>query len=1276
VKTKSTPTIVILLITTLLVSSYISAHPAGPPTAATAGSANYGLELVGQIGGAVGAVAVHEGRAYVGEGPRLTVLDIATVSPTILGRSTLTGQAVEDVAVVEKGERTYAYVAAGTGGLRILDVTNPATPLDVASLTLDVGPAYHITVAGDYAYVSASVSFQIVDISNPTAPAKKGRYNTGAGPVGRVVSAGDYVYVPAALYGGVQVVKVVNPNYPSRVTSFSTLGGSPRAVVIDGAYAYVVSQSSGGGLFLYDISTPQAPAFMRYYPFYNYYAGAVVGNTLYLLGSDLLVLDTADPTAITHRGTYPVGQNALAMDVAQENGLVYVANDVAGLKIIDVDLTVAERGYYYPPGEVQVVRLAGDYAYLGVSRNYDEGKLRIVDVSNPAAPQERAVYQPLDGGYLADVAVTPTADYAYLLYDPQSPGSHMHIVDISQPDGPKGMGSIGSPDVELDSPAAFAVTGAYAYTVGYKFHVIDLHEPMTPTLVATTASAATDITLHGHYAYLAMRYGGLQVVDIMTPTTPTIVGAYTPEHQSYGTKYIAVGDGPLPGQTYAYLSEQNRITVFDVSDPTTPAPVHDYVIVETGVDLMLTGSKLFVAMEDDGLVVLDVSTPTQIREALTLPYWDAYSTVVDAGRLYIAAGWRGLRVLDAGNLTPAIRSGAYDLSPTRAANVTVDGTYAYIADRNAGLKVVDISNPAAPLALGKQELAGDTYDVALNGHLAYVANYGNDLSVVDVSNPAAPELVGETADPHFSRAWAVALHNDIAYVASRTDGLHLADLTHPLTPTLLHHYWPDQSIVDVEIRATATYTHAYLTSDGGAEAGLRILDVTHPMSITEVGAYDTWLAQDVALDGRYAYVAAGGDGLRIVDVANVAAPTEAGAYATSGDASDVIVNGSHAYLLETTGLRIVDIANGQRPVEVGAYRVNNTPVEQMAMRGNVAYLATGGGLHIVAIANPSHPQLLGVYEPANGAVYGVALAEGSIAALYVRTDTSEARLHIVDVSNPTDVQLLGTYSGHADRLLAVLGNLLYLRGEQGGTEVYIVDISNPASPVDAGYYDAYGVYGAASDMVIAGNYGYLSFGNYGIHTLDLSSPTQPSRMAAASRSAFNLTLAGDRLFAAGYYGNSEGVYIYDIANPAQLVRLGHYELEGVEGAAAAGSYLYAADRYVGLRILNVSNPASPVEVASYQTPSGIQHLAVGAYIYLLENNGALRVVDAATPATPHQVAFYQLPEAEAGARRGLALAGAYLYVANDTGGVYVLRATGEAPPPEYDHWVYLPLITR
>jgi len=61
-------------------------------------------------------------------------------------------------------------VAAWDLGLRVLDVSNPVTPVEVGVYpTLDL--AADVSVAGDYAYVvEAGGRLNVVDISNPSAP--------------------------------------------------------------------------------------------------------------------------------------------------------------------------------------------------------------------------------------------------------------------------------------------------------------------------------------------------------------------------------------------------------------------------------------------------------------------------------------------------------------------------------------------------------------------------------------------------------------------------------------------------------------------------------------------------------------------------------------------------------------------------------------------------------------------------------------------------------------------------------------------------------------------------------------------------------------------------------------------------------------------------------------------------------------------------------------------------------------------------------------------------
>jgi hypothetical protein len=98
----------------------LAAAPGGAP-----GDQPRNVELVGQIGGACLAVAVQGRYAYIGVGPRLVVLDVSNpAGPLLLGRTAVLPGLVHGVAVAG----TLAYVADGEAGLRVVDVSNPASP--------------------------------------------------------------------------------------------------------------------------------------------------------------------------------------------------------------------------------------------------------------------------------------------------------------------------------------------------------------------------------------------------------------------------------------------------------------------------------------------------------------------------------------------------------------------------------------------------------------------------------------------------------------------------------------------------------------------------------------------------------------------------------------------------------------------------------------------------------------------------------------------------------------------------------------------------------------------------------------------------------------------------------------------------------------------------------------------------------------------------------------------------------------------------------------------
>ncbi|MCA2706951.1 MAG: calx-beta domain protein [Microcystis sp. M038S2] len=66
------------------------------------------------------------------------------------------------------------------------------------------------------------------------------------------------------------------------------------------------------------------------------------------------------------------------------------------------------------------------------------------------------------------------------------------------------------------------------------------------------------------------------------------------------------------------------------------------------------------------------------------------------------------------------------------------GNYAYVADLDSGLQIIDISNPAAPTFKGNYDTSGYAYGVQIVGNYAYVADYEGGLQILDVSDFTNP----------------------------------------------------------------------------------------------------------------------------------------------------------------------------------------------------------------------------------------------------------------------------------------------------------------------------------------------------------------------------------------------------------------------------------------------------------------------------------------------------------------------------------------------------------
>ncbi|MFH1958338.1 MAG: lamin tail domain-containing protein [bacterium] len=566
---------------------------------------------------------------------------------------------------------------------------------------------------------------------------------------------------------------------------------------------------------------------------------------------------------------------------------------------------------------------------------------------------------------------------------------------------------------------------------------------------------------------------------------------------------------------YAYVAAEGLLSIVDISDPANPEQVSYYDTPGSAYGVSVSGNYAYVADGSSGLRVIDISNPASPSET---GYYDtpgfAYGVFVSGNYAYVADGSSGLRIIDITNLFSPSEIGYYD-TPDSARGVYVSGGYAYVVDYSSGLRIIDISNPAAPSEVGYYDTPGHAYGVSVSGNYAYVADY-YDVRVIDVSNPAVPAEAGYY-DPGYARG--IYISGNYAFVA-------------------------------------------------GSSSGLRILNISNPLSLSETGSYNTsGTAYGVYVSGIYAYVADYRSGLRIIDISNPASPSETGYYDTPGYTYGVSVSGGYAYVADYyDGLKIIDISNPASPSETGCYDPGYA--RDVYISGTYAYVAgSGSGLRIINISNPAAPSEVGYYDT-SGYAYGV-----FVSGVYAYVADSGSGLRIINISNPASPSEVGYYDTPGSAYgVFVSGGYAYVADWDSGLR--IIDISNPSSPAEVGYYDTSGY---AYGVSVSGTYAYVADWHYGLRIIDISNPALPSETGYYDTPgyAYGVSVSGNSAFVAD---GSSGLRIIDISNPASPAETGYYDTPGdARGVSVSGNSAFVADLASGLWIFEAdSTPPAAV----------------------------------------------------------------------------------------------------
>jgi hypothetical protein len=596
-------------------------------------------------------------------------------------------------------------------GLALLTLTSPlvvnaATFMPANNMTLlgvYGGAMSTITVDSGHAYIGQGTLVAIASLANPTTPQRVGQSESLPSAVRAIAVRQGYVY--AALgEEGLSVIDARDPTNPSVVGSLDTPGIAVDAIITG---SLLLVADGPWGLRIFDVSTPAQPT--------------ATGN-----------LDTPG--------------NAQRLTVV--GNLVYIADGSGGARIVDITTpaTPTEIGFFDSPDETVGVAYGNNYLYLADS----PANLRVVDVSDPTQPSEISVseidYYNIDDVMMVDNNLFVRLDVSVNLYS-------------SNPNGPSQTADILSGYFLTD----LAVAGDYAYITDsrYGLHIIDINPPTTPTKVGLlrSLSKTASVAIRGNLAYADDDFTGVALLDISNPAhiTETLRFGIEPRIQQQVT---IAGDTLIRDGLYIVPGGENRrLYFYSLANPQSPQSIGERQVLENysyNPRVATRNNHIFVANDQNGVIILDANDPAGEPVSLFDPDGRISSIAAPATSDWIAASSdQGLIFVDlsapdnpqpigefAGNYGPA--DGAGDL--VFAYNIA---TY--------DLDIINVQNVAAAQVVGSIDLPGSgaTQILAAN-NLVWVANLSAGVRVIDVSTPAAPVEIAFFDPPGWVRGLAVA----------------------------------------------------------------------------------------------------------------------------------------------------------------------------------------------------------------------------------------------------------------------------------------------------------------------------------------------------------------------------------------------------------------------------------------------------------------------------------------------------------------------------------------
>ncbi len=651
------------------------------------------------------------------------------------------------------------------------------------------GSARQAIISGDNLYSLIGSKLYIADISdNETGPVELSSLSL-PGKARRLIKNGDYLYISCSK-GGLVSVSISSPASPVIVDTLTFDTETDICQTFDADikddYAYIADYT---GFHVVDISSPDNMTLTSSYTDFdaeNHHAYDVniSGTTAYVSSEmdGLYLFDITTPASVTRisRFSDPDGLGSQFYCSLTDNNTLYLACG-EGLAILDItDQTEPELVSSIDndfQGVISIVK-SGSHVYL-CTEFTDFYKINVDNASNPVQDD----YYDLHGHHSLGISITN--DRVVL-------ANSTHGVKI------------------------FDVSGT------------DIVQEME----FRSAGRMMDCQGSGNYAYIAAGQNGLQVIDVSTPSSPTIVST---------TALTEYANGLFVTGNTVYIAEQSTdgdtlggyLEIYDITAPASPAFLGSLALTGIPYDVTVEGDVAYVSTQTSGVTLVDVSTKTA---PVLLSVYDTagvcYKPVLWGNYLILADGIDGFAMLDNKD-SSALKfiSDGLEFDPGNSEDIAIWDHYIYIPSSSTKLTAIDIALPYSPeevSTISSMTIRHDTGQLkaveTFDSYLLAADSVGG-LRLFDISDPSAPSelsnsptIYGDPVQVTYDET------TGLAYVSGQIIGLYIYEITG--TPT---------AAVDNEGRWIGTATDGNTTIGITADLDIVRSDVTGEIMLFEPG---------------------------------------------------------------------------------------------------------------------------------------------------------------------------------------------------------------------------------------------------------------------------------------------------------------------------------------------------------------------------------------------------------------------------------------------------------